>query len=79
MLCIWDVFIFMNILMKLELEIVKNGIFVLLVMVFVSNVLFVLGGFIISMFFGILLLSFWNLDGLCKKFINLDIFFFVLL
>lgn len=79
MLWIWDVFILMNIFMKLELEIVKNGIFVLFVIVFVSSVLLVFGGLIIKMFFGILLLSFWKWFGLCRYLISLVIFFFVLL
>lgn len=66
MLCIWDVLILINILMKFELEIVKNGILVLLVIVLVSKVLFVLGGLIMSIFVGILLFSFWKWFGLCR-------------
>lgn len=77
MLRIRDVFISTNIFTKLESEIVKNGIFVSFVIVFVSSVLSVFGGSIIKTFFGILSSSFWKRFGSRRYLISLVIFFFV--
>lgn len=69
--CIWLVFMFMNIFMNFEVFIEKKGMLVLLVIVWVSSVLFVLGGFISSMFLGILVLIWWYLVGFFRKFMIL--------
>lgn len=71
----------MNILMKLELEIEKNGILVLLVIVLVSNVLLVLGGFLRSILDGICVFKDMNFCGFFKNLIiliNFCFFFFLL-
>lgn len=75
---IFEVLILINILMKLELFILKKGIFVFFVIVFDRYVLLVLGGFIISIFFGIFVFNLIYFLGFFKKFIIFCKFFFFL-
>lgn len=79
MFLIFVVLMLMNILMKLFFERLKNGIFVLFVIVLVSRVLFVLGGLMRRIFLGICLFRCWYLFGEWRKFMILWIFLIVLL
>lgn len=78
-LWIWEVFIFINIFINLELEMEKNGILVFFVIVLVSRVLFVLGGFINSIFLGILVFIVVKRLVFLRKFIILVSFSLVCL
>lgn len=77
-LWIWFVLILINIFIKFELLIEKNGVLVLFVIVLVSNVLLVFGGLISKIFLGILDFIFLNFLLFFKKLIILINFCFFL-